>query len=117
MNEPKIIYIAHPISGDVAGNLKKVAKITRAIAIKEDNVVPVAPYFLYCNCLNDNNPLEREIGLGMSLSYLTVGNVKELRLYGNTISRGMMLEIEIAQYNGIPVIPCTKETETEFLKL
>ena len=40
----KTVFIAHPISGDAAGNAKKVLDICRRIHTQD--IVPVAPYLI-----------------------------------------------------------------------
>ena len=111
----KIVYIAHPVGGDVKTNLDKVATIARVISIKERHVIPVAPYYLMCHALDDNNPEERKLGMEMTLAYIKYAKVTELRLYGNKISAGMWKEIELAEHLGIKIIPCTEETKLQLL--
>jgi len=54
----RICYIAHPISGDVKGNIKKVIKIVREINLAHPDVVPFVPYLSDLYALDDNNPDE-----------------------------------------------------------
>ena len=101
----KVIYIAHPISGDVAGNLKKIIRISRKINLKEPNVVPFAPYYLDCLSLNDNSIKERERGIRNDHFLIKKGFIDEIRLYGNRISKGMREEVRIGRELGIIIIP------------
>ncbi|MBT12081.1 MAG: DUF4406 domain-containing protein [Oceanospirillaceae bacterium] len=110
----KIAYIAHPISGDVKGNLEKIAKIAREINLNEPDVVPFANYFLDCHALDDSKPEERKRGIKNNTHILRSGFVDELRLYGDRISDGMMAEIIIAYLEGIKVIPMTDKIKSEF---
>lgn len=107
----KIAYIAHPISGDIEGNLERVRQIGRQINLEEPDVVPFAPYWFDCHCLDDNDPGERERGIDNDRHLLQF--VDEVRLYGNKISRGMWDEIDLAKNLGIPVIAMTPETEAQ----
>jgi len=116
MKQIKIVYIAHPVGGDVQNNLKKIAKITREICLKTDGIIPVAPYFLFCNALDDNNENEREIGMKLSQDYLFRIDVDELWLYGDKISAGMKKEIELAHIFDIKVVPMTLETQKIYKK-
>jgi len=100
----KIIYIAHPISGNIKGNLKKITEIGREINLNEPDTIPFAPCFFACHCLNDNIPEERARGLKNDIELMKRGFIDELRLYGNNISEGMKHEIELAHKLGIPVI-------------
>jgi len=113
----KFAYIAHPVSGDIKGNLIKVAEIGRIINLNESNVVPISQFFFDCHCLNDDVPKERERGIKNDTAILNSGLITEMRLYGNRISSGMRNEIRMARSLNIPVIPMTKETDKEFISL
>jgi hypothetical protein len=106
----KIVYIAHPLSGDLQGNLKKVSKIIRDINLTDPNVVPFAHYFVDCYALDDDDPFERERGIKNDTVLLKAGFIDEMWLYGNQISNGMRNEIKLAKELNIPVFPMTTET-------
>ncbi|KAF0199015.1 MAG: hypothetical protein FD170_3943 [Bacteroidetes bacterium] len=110
----KVVYIAHPIAGDVAGNLIRIQEIGRNINLSEINVVPFANYYFDCFCLDDNDPIERYRGIKNDTALLKKGFIDEMRLYGDRISNGMANEIELALKLGIKVRPMTKETADEF---
>lgn len=105
INPPKmkIAYIAHPIGGDVQGNLGKIRNIVREINLKEPNVVPFVPYFVDCVALRDDIPEERARGIKNGLALLRGEIVDELRLYGPKITPGMNQEIMIAHEMKIPI--------------
>jgi len=110
MKQSKIVYIAHPVGGNVKENLQKVAKITRKILIDKHpdlNIIPVAPYFLYCHSLDDDIMDERLIGMQSSFDFLSNAKVDELWLYGEKISNGMISEIELADKSNIIVVAKT----------
>ena len=101
----RIIYIAHPIGGDVENNLASLRRIIRSINANEPHTVPFCPYYADVVSLNDNDPAQRARGLRNDMTILSrVGMVDELRLYGETISSGMRMEIEQAYYMGIPIV-------------
>jgi hypothetical protein len=104
----RIIYIAHPISGDVKGNLEKIRQIVREINLTIPDVVPFAPYWLDCHALDDNNPEERKRGIANDTALIRRA-VDEMWLYGDRISNGMQAEMELAERLGIPVIDKTKK--------
>lgn len=52
----KIIYIAHPIGGDIKGNLEKVGEIYRHLSLYRPDVIPFAPYIATIACLDDSVP-------------------------------------------------------------
>ena len=105
----KIAYIAHPVSGDVKGNIEKIIAIVRAININEPNVVPFVPYLADLYALDDNIPEERARGIQNDIHLLKSGFINEVRLYGDRISNGMQAEIELAEEMNIPVVAMTKE--------
>ncbi len=112
----KIVYIAHPVSGDIAGNLEKVRIIGRHINLNEPNVVPFSQFYFNCHTLNDDIPAERERGIKNDTALLKKGFIDEVRLYGDRMSAGMAAEVELSIKLGIPIKPMTKETK-EAMKL
>ena len=110
----KVVYIAHPINGNVHFNLESIKKIGRIINLQEPNVIPIAPYFFSCYALDDSVPAERKRGIKNNIGLLKKGFVDEIRLYGNNISSGMMQEIQLGIDLGISIKPMTKETQIQF---
>lgn len=109
----KIVYIAHPIGGDVENNLKKVTFIAREINLKEPNTVPFAQFFLDCYALDDTVPEERARGIKNNTIILKRKFIDEVRLYGDKISNGMFNEILLADKLGIKVIAMTEGTKRD----
>lgn len=107
----KIAYIAHPISGDVEGNLAKIRKIVRAINIEEPDTVPFVPYYADCVSMDDSDPTERARGIKNDEAILRSGIVNELRLYGSRVSSGMCAEVVNAARYGISIVAKTPETQ------
>jgi hypothetical protein len=107
----KIVYIAHPISGDIKGNLEKIRQIVREINLNEPDVVPFAPYWIDCHALDDTIPAERERGIKNDHEFLTRGFIDEMWLFGDRISNGMSHEVAIALKQRIPVISQTEATK------
>jgi hypothetical protein len=110
----KIVYICHPIGGDVPENLIKVTLICREINLEHKDVVPFAPYVSDCIALRDDVPSERVRGIRNGIAILKSGMVDELWLYGERISTGMRKEIDLAHMMNIPVIPMTDQTRLEY---
>lgn len=101
----KIIYIAHPISGDVQGNLGKIVAIVKAVNLSDDAVVPLAPYFADILALDDSIPEQRSRGIKNDTAILSSGIISELWVYGNwRFSRGCLAEILLAEKLNIKVI-------------
>lgn len=103
----KIVYIAHPIGGNVKANIDKIISIVRDMNMHEHGVVPFAPYIADCLALDDSEPLLRQRGIQNVTKILCSGFVDELRLYGNEITAGMRNEIRIARAMGIPIVATT----------
>ncbi|MDE3250279.1 MAG: hypothetical protein KGO82_16580 [Bacteroidota bacterium] len=100
----KTVYIAHPISGDVEGNLKDISRIIRAIANTFPKVVPMVPYYAYVSALRDHEEDERVKGMMWNAHVLKTGNVQELWLTGTHKSPGMIEELRIAKLQGIKIV-------------
>lgn len=100
----KIAYIAHPISGDIEGNLKDIRRILRHINITHPDIVPFCPCYADIVSLDDNVPAERERGIQNDIAILKSGIVNELWLTGDKLSNGMSHERDLAIELGIPVI-------------
>ena len=99
----KIVYIAHPIYGDIKGNLEKIRLIVREINLNDPDIVPFAPYWLDCHALNDDVPEERERGIRNDEAFFMRRVIDELWLYGDRVSTGMRHEIAKALNCGIHV--------------
>lgn len=99
----KIVYIAHPIGGNVKVNLREILEIVREININIPDVVPFAHYYVDCHALDDSVPEERELGIRNDTALLKAGFIDEMWLYGSRISNGMKTEIELAKSLNIPV--------------
>lgn len=89
----KIVYIAHPISGDIEANLKDLRRILRDINLHSPEIIPLAPYYGDCVALDDSVPVERRKGIDNSIYLLDTGIFDELWLTGDKISPGMEYEI------------------------
>lgn len=111
----KTIFVAHPISGDIKGNMKKVLKICAEIHTR--NVIPVAPYLISLQYLNDEVVEDRELGMAANHECFYRGYVDELWLFGNRISSGMIEEIKLAREMGILVIAKTRGTQHDLKRL
>lgn len=111
----KIVFVAHPISGDVKGNVKKVLKICAEMHTR--GIIPVAPYLISLQYLNDEVIEDRELGMAANHECFYRGYVDELWLFGDRVSSGMIGEIKLAREMGIPVIAKTRGTRYDLKKL
>lgn len=111
----KTVYICHPIGGDVKNNVQKVTEICSTI--HNEHIIPVVPYLVSLQYLDDEVKEDRELGIDANLECFRRKFVDEVWLYGERISPGMKQEILIAREYGIPVVPKTKETEQQLKDL
>ena len=101
----KIVYIAHPIAGNIEANLKSIREIVKDINHKYHDVVPLAPYYVDVLVMHDHVPELRERGIKNGLALINrKGAVDEMWVYGKVISPGVKKEIITAIENKIPVI-------------
>jgi hypothetical protein len=113
-NKKKIVFVSHPIGGDVVSNLIDLQEVIREINMKEPDVVPVASYYADVMALDDTNPEERKRGLSNSIELISRGMFDEVRLYGNGISPGMWSEIKAAWKIGTEVNAMTVGTIKDY---
>lgn len=99
----KVVYICHPISGDVKNNLEKIRLIVRAINLNELEILPFASYWLDCHTLDDSVQEERDRGIKNDSYLLSLKFIDELWVYGEP-SNGMRHEIRLAKFFGIKIV-------------
>lgn len=102
-----LVYLAHPVSGDVSRNIYGASLWFRWAALT-GVAIPVAPYITACFALDDDDPTERLAG--MAVSSRVVRLCDELWLCGERISEGMQQESELAKARGTPVVDLTGYT-------
>ena len=103
------VYVCAPLGGNIEENLKKVKTYTK-YALR-CGTAPVVPHF-YAECLDDNDPKDREIGLAAGLSLLWFCD--ELWLFGDTVTDGMRAELKFCKNLNIRI---RKITENEIQKV
>ena len=109
----KIVYVAHPISGDIESNLAKIIGIIREININEPDTIPFAHYWVDCHALDDRVLEERNRGIKNDHEFFKRKIFDELRLYGDRISYGMSEEMGLAKKYGIPIKPMTENIKSQ----
>lgn len=97
MKKP-LIFICSPYSGNVETNLENARRYCR-FAIRRGGI-PFAPHLLFTQFLDDSVAHERELGLELGLSMLSICD--ELWAFGEPTA-GMALEISEAERQNIPV--------------
>lgn len=95
----RLVYVAHPLAGDVSGNIERVKQICRLIAASYPDVVPVSPILLNSYL---REPEDRERALAYCLAVLP--HCRELWLTGDwQHSEGCQLELALADRLAMPV--------------
>lgn len=106
--DKKVVFIAHPVAGDVAGNAQKVRLICEQV--HKGGALPVAPYLVSIQYLDDSVVEDRRLGIEANLVCFHRRFIDELWLFGDKISTGMKEEVILAIELNIPVIPKTEQT-------
>jgi len=97
----KLVYISHPVRGNVQENLKAASHWVRW-ATRLPGIVPIAPYFQSVVAFSESDPDERQEGFNHGLKILQY--CQELWVCGERITEGVQLEIDYAWRWQIPVI-------------
>lgn len=111
----KVVFIAHPVAGDISRNIKKILAICESV--HRQGLIPVAPYLVALQYLNDEVVEDRQLGIEANVECFHRRFIDELWLYGDKISSGMEAEVKLAVELGISVIPKTEETSQDLGKL
>ncbi|MBU3964777.1 DUF4406 domain-containing protein [Patescibacteria group bacterium] len=114
-NTKKVVFIGHPISGDIRSNVKKVLDICKKIHNRQ--IIPCVPYLVSIQYLGDEITEDRELGIDVNLECFYRRYIDELWLFGDRISKGMEQEINLALKLDVPIIPKTNETKKQFKEL
>ena len=91
-----IVYICSPLSGDMDANQEAARRYCRyAVDI---GYIPIAPHIYFPQFMNEHSLKERNLALFMDIALLS--KCAELWVFGDTISKGMSMEIEKAKHKG-----------------
>jgi len=112
---PKLVYIAHPVGGGVEENVKEILNICREVHTSE--IIPVAPYLVAVQYLNDKISEDRELGIAANREFFRRGLIDEVWVYGCKISHGMREEIRLSVQHHIPVICKNQDLQSGLEKL
>ena len=91
-----IVYICSPYAGDVEVNVENARRYCRFAV--DAGYIPIAPHLYFPQFMDDANPRERDLALFMDIVLLT--KCAELWVFGDTVSKGMSIEIEKARRKG-----------------
>jgi hypothetical protein len=91
-----MIYVAHPIGGDVENNISNVKRWIRWLMIGEPSVCFVAPYVTSIEAgASDGDPIQRR--RGMLDNFAVLDRSDGIALVGGRLSIGMNEELAYAQ--------------------
>ena len=94
-----LVYVCSVYSGDITTNIERVKKYCRFAL--EQGQIPLAPHLMFPLFMNDDDPVERELAIFMDV--ILLGKCDELWVFGDTISEGMAIEIEVAKKRRQPI--------------
>lgn len=94
-----LVYVASAYSGDVTTNTEKAKQYCRFAM--EQGQIPLAPHLMFPQFMNDDDPAERELAIFMDV--ILLGKCDELWVFGDIISAGMSVEIEVAKKRRQPI--------------
>lgn len=94
-----IVYICSPLAGNVEVNQARARTYCRFAVDK--GYLPIAPHIYFPQFMNDRLPSERELSIFLDLVLLS--KCSELWVFGDTVTRGMGIEITRAKRKGQPI--------------
>ncbi len=98
----KLVYVAHPLAGDIAKNIAKTKRWLRWIYQSFPDVAPIAPWVVDADgVLDDTNPSDRERGIKTDLT--VIRRCDEIWLVGGRISFVMQAEMYEAERTGVSI--------------
>ena len=92
-----MVYICSPYAGDVESNIEKARRYSRFAV--ESGCIPIAPHLLFPQFMSEKD--ERDEAMHMNLVLL--GKCSELWVFGETITKGMGVEIRKAKFWHKPI--------------
>jgi hypothetical protein len=92
------VYICHPYSNDPAGNAARVAAICRCIVA--EGMMPIAPQVYLPAFVDDATERETAMALCLGLMFWC----DEVRVYGPTLTAGMLEELRFAMAQGMRIV-------------
>lgn len=94
-----LVYVCSPYAGDVEGNVAAARRYSRFAVMR--GAIPVTPYLLYPQFMDDGNPDER--ALALRFGQVLLDKCSELWSFGARVSSGMEAEIARARRRGMEI--------------
>ena len=105
MSRRSLIYLAHPVSGDVAANLARARRWLLWCYRTRPDLAFVSQWILDCEILDDANPADR--ALGLEHGFAIIERCDEIWRVGGRISYGMALEGAHGAEHGVRLVDMT----------
>lgn len=93
------VFICSPYAGDIERNAANAVRYCSFAVSKR--CIPFAPHIYFPQFLDESDPAQREKGIFMGISFLTM--CREIWVFGKTVSKGMRVEIDHAKKYGIRI--------------
>ena len=106
-HEAPLVFFAHPVRGDVEGNLKRARASIKNLEAVNTHWTIVAPWILTCENYDDANEEERAAGIARNLR--VIESCDYIFLAGGRVSEGMKQEKEHAEKHGLRVVDATQQ--------
>lgn len=106
-NYRPLVYICSPYAGAIQKNVQNALHYCR-FAVRE-GCIPLAPHLYFTRFLDDSDEAQRSEGLFMG--YVLMTKCAEVWVFGDTVSKGMSMEIDSAERRGMRIRYFTKDCE------
>jgi hypothetical protein len=106
--ERPLVYVCAPFAAETKDAMQANAEAARKYArlVAECNMEPVATHLMGMGVYDDGDPEERERALYLSAELVKICDI--VMVFGDTVTRGMNLEIRTARQHGIWVAKAPK---------
>ncbi|MFR2737501.1 MAG: DUF4406 domain-containing protein [[Clostridium] innocuum] len=94
-----LVFICSPYAGNIKRNKERAREYSRFAVSK--NCIPIAPHLLFPQFMEEDDPAQRSLGIFFGL--VLQSKCKEVWVFGQTISKGMSVEIAKAKERKLPV--------------
>jgi len=106
-NYRPLVYICSPYAGDIERNEQNALRYCRFAL--QHKCLPLAPHLYFTRFLDDSDEAQRAEGLFLGFILLT--KCAEVWVFGDTISKGMSMEIDSAERRGMRIRYFTTDCE------
>ena len=113
-SETKLVFIAHPVSGDFENNIQKILLTCRDIHTNFKGYVPFVPYIANVHYLN-TSPEEKILGMKATRILFERNVIDEFWLCGDCISEGMKEGLRWSIEFGISIKAYNPHLQDDFL--